>query len=83
MKDEAYCGLGVLLFELGDTQAATAEFLKAQRIDPSDATPYYDLGAVYAKLGRAAAAADEFREALELNPGDPQTITALQGLGSM
>src|ERR1700744_754008 len=83
MNDDAYCGLGVLLFQLGDTQAATAEFLKAQRIDPSDATPYYDLGAVYAKLGRAAAAADEFREALELNPGDPQTITALQALGSM
>jgi Flp pilus assembly protein TadD len=71
------------LFQQGDTQEATVELLKAQRVDPLDATSYYDLGSVYEKLGRAGAAADEFRKALALNPGDSETIAALQSLGSM
>jgi Flp pilus assembly protein TadD len=82
MKDDAYCGLGVLLFQQGDFLGATVEFLKAQRIDPLDSTPYYDLGSVYAKFGRAEAAADQFSKALHLKPGDPDTIAALHALGS-
>jgi Flp pilus assembly protein TadD len=81
-KDDAYCGLGVLLFQKGDALGATTELLKAQSIDPSDSTSYYDLGAVYQKSGQSVAAADEFKKALELKPGDPDTIAALQILGS-
>jgi Flp pilus assembly protein TadD len=81
-KDDAYCGLGVLLFQKGDALGATTELLKAQSIDPSDSTSYYDLGAVYQKSGQSVAAADEFKKALELKPGDPDTIAALEILGS-
>jgi protein O-mannosyl-transferase len=80
--DVAYCGLGVLLFQEGDLVEASIQFLNAQKIAPSDPTPYYDLGSVYQKLGKPDAAANQFRKALELNPGDADTIKALHALES-
>jgi Flp pilus assembly protein TadD len=69
-------------FQEGDSLGAADEFLKAQRIDPLDSTPYYDLGSVYEKFGQPVAAADQFKKALQLRPGGPDTVAALHALGS-
>jgi Flp pilus assembly protein TadD len=81
-KDDAYCGLGVVLFREGNSLGAILQFMKAQRADPLDATPYYDLGGVYQKLGKLDVAADYYKKALALSPGDTDTVAALRSLES-
>jgi Flp pilus assembly protein TadD len=66
-KDDAYCGLGVVLFREGNSLGAILQFMKAERADPLDSTPYYDLGGIYQK-------------ALTLSPGDTDTMAALRSL---
>jgi protein O-mannosyl-transferase len=79
-KDDAYCGLGVLLFQEGNSLGAALQFMKAQRADPTDSTPYYDLGAVYQKLGKVDVAESFYKKVLDLRPGDPDATAALRRL---
>ncbi len=79
-KDDAYCGLGVVLFREGNSLGAILQFMKAQRADPLDSTPDYDLGGIYQKLGKLDVAAGYYKKALELSPGDTDTIAALRSL---
>jgi Flp pilus assembly protein TadD len=81
-KDDAYCGLGVVLFQEGNPSGAIVQFIKAQQADPLDSTPYYDLATVYQHLGRFDAAVILYRKVLELKPGEPSATAALHRLES-
>lgn len=63
---------GLAYEALGDTQAATADFLQATRLDGSVAQPYINLGRLERIADHARDAETAFAHALERSESDPE-----------
>ena len=62
---------GRLSYMLGNNPAALEDFSKSIRLDPEDATAYFNRGVAYYILGaHNADAVADFKKAAELNPKD-------------
>ena len=63
-------GLGLLLAQSGEMDAAISQFLAAIKLEPTNVAAYYNLGAAYAAQNNLSAAADNFAYAARLDPKD-------------
>jgi tetratricopeptide (TPR) repeat protein len=70
--------LGVLYDQLGDYEAALAEYLAAEELDPDDVRLQCNIAAVQASLGRYRDAEERLGQALH---ADPQNADARENLG--
>ena len=65
---ESHNNLGVALLDgTGDIDRATKCFKEAIKLNPNDATAYYNLGRVYQILQMSTKAAENFQMAINLN----------------
>jgi len=74
---EAYCNLGVDLFELGGVEPALAAYNVALALRPDFVEAHNNLGNALLRLGRAEEAEAAFRQAIALHPGLSQPRTNL------
>jgi tetratricopeptide (TPR) repeat protein len=70
--------LGVLYDQLGNYEAALAEYLAAEELDPDDVRLQCNIAAVQASLGRYRDAEERLGQALH---ADPQNADARENLG--
>lgn len=60
--------LGSVLKDLGETEAAMAQFTNVNEISGGNADAYYQLGEIYASEGDSTRARAEWRKAVKINP---------------
>jgi len=61
------------VFEHGELQEATEEFLELLRRDPSDASAHHNLGTIYVRRGEFRAAQEAYKQSLVLRPDSAST----------
>ena len=71
---------GVLLARLNENDLALANFLEAQKLDPSNPLTHFQIGKRYREMGRLAEARDELEAAIRLRPN---LAPALYQLGAL
>ena len=78
---ETYFTWGHTKYDLGDYKGAIADFDTAIRLNPDDATAYYNRGIAKARLNRISEAKRDVQTALRLakQAGDTRLITRLEG----
>lgn len=64
----AWIGLGQLYFDTGEAQKAIQAYIKALKLDPSDAPALSDLGVMYRRTGQFDKALETFDRAIKLDP---------------
>jgi tetratricopeptide (TPR) repeat protein len=75
---------GVMYRELGQSEAALKNFLKASQIDPQHLQSRFNVGIVYAyDLKDTAKAAAAWNELAKIAPTSPQAMQAKQHLGQL
>ena len=74
----AYSNSALDLYRAGRLKEAEAEYRRALRLNPNDATIHNNLGVFLASRGRAREAIAEYREVLRI---DPESIKAHSNLG--
>ncbi len=74
-------GRGITHRELGDSNAAIADFEAARVISPNDASLLAALGDIYAEAGDTQAASAAYREALRFVADLPAAVDGLRALG--
>jgi Flp pilus assembly protein TadD len=80
--EDAYCDLGVLLFQERRVGEATTFLTKALQLNPNDPTAYYDLAAIYQSVGKRDLALVFYKKVLKVRPADPDTVLKLMQLES-
>ncbi len=73
---EAHEQLGVAYYQIGQAEAALAEFQQVVRLDPQRAEAHANIGFIHADLGDPAAAAAAFRSHSAICSGASRTGTA-------
>jgi tetratricopeptide (TPR) repeat protein len=68
---EALINLGMLSYEQGDLESASACFLRAVTGDPDNAVAHFNLGSVLDELGHLEAARRHLRIAVRIDPNYP------------
>lgn len=68
---EALINLGMLSYEQGDLESASACFLRAVNCDPDNAVAHFNLGSVLDELGHLEAARRHLRIAVRIDPNYP------------
>lgn len=74
---EAYCNMGVDLFDLGGVEAALAAYEVAISLNPDFVEAYNNRGNALLRLDRAVEAEADFRRAVALRPDLHQPLTNL------
>ena len=74
---------GQSFFQKGEYRAATAEYARAIRVDPSYADAHFQLGQSYMLLQEPDRAYQEFARTVELRPDDYQARLAMANLAIM
>lgn len=74
---EAWCNLGVDLYELGGIQPALAAYQVALSLDPGFGLAHNNLGNALLRIGQPEAAEAALRMAVRLMPGGSQPLTNL------
>ena len=70
---DAYCNLGILEFESGNTVKAIDSFTKSLKNDPRHFESHYNLANLYSELGNLPLAKTHYEFARELKPDFPDT----------
>lgn len=70
---DAYCNLGILEYESGNTVKAIDSFTKSLKSDPRHFESHYNLANLYSELGNLPLAKAHYEFALELKPDYPDT----------
>jgi len=68
---DAYCNLGILEYESGNTVRAIDSFTKSLKNDPRHFESHYNLANLYAEVGNLPLAKTHYEFALELRPDFP------------
>ena len=70
---DAYCNLGILEYESGNTVKAIDSFTRSLAIEPRHFESHYNLANLYAELGNLPLAKTHYEFAHELKPDFPDT----------
>lgn len=70
---DAYCNLGILEFETGNTVKAIDSFTKSLKENPRHFESHYNLANLYSELGNLPLAKTHYEFARELKPDFPDT----------
>ena len=73
-KERTHHNLGFAYYELGQWEAAQAEFERALRLNPFYSLSMYNLGSVFYQKGLMAEAIDLYQKAIALNPNHPDSF---------
>lgn len=72
-EPDAYCNLGILEYESGNTVKAIDSFTRSLRNEPRHFESHYNLANLYSELGNLPLAKTHYEFANELNPNFPDT----------
>jgi tetratricopeptide (TPR) repeat protein len=70
-ESDAYCNLGILEYESGNTVKAIDSFTKSLKSEPRHFESHYNLANLYSELGNLPLARVHYEFANELNPNFP------------
>lgn len=70
---DAYCNLGILEYESGNTVKAIDSFTKSLKYEPRHFESHYNLANLYSELGNLPLAKTHYEFTIELNPEFPDT----------
>ena len=71
---EAYFGIGLLFYTLGDDENAVRYYLRSLEKNPRDADTRNNLGLIYYRQGELADAREQIEEAIRLQPDFPDAF---------